>query len=328
MAKHASWSHHPCATVPASIHTATAYTAITGSANRLSAILFCSLFLTSYLSLLTSYLSPLTSHLSPLTSDLSPLTSKIIPYHLIDICEPGTKYNLFQYQQDFFDAYQDICSRGVVPILCGGTGLYIEAVLKGYKLSPVPQNPELRARLEGHSLAELTAMLQELKTKTGSNMHNTTDVDSCQRAIRAIEIETYNLEHPTPKRELPPVDSLIIGVDIDREHRREKITRRLKDRLQHGMVEEVRGLLDEGIPAEDLTYYGLEYKFVTEYVTGQATYDEMFQRLEIAIHQFAKRQMTWFRGMERRGFTIHWIDALRPMDEKVGEILELMKMQQ
>ena len=264
----------------------------------------------------------------PLLSDLTALTAQKIPYHLIDICEPGTKYNLFQYQQDFFDAYQDICSRGVTPILCGGTGLYIEAVLKGYKLSPVPQNPEIRARLEGHSLAELTAMLQELKTRTGSNMHNTTDVDSCQRAIRAIEIETYNLEHPTPKRELPPVDSLIIGVDIDREHRREKITRRLKDRLQNGMVEEVRGLLDEGIPVEDLTYYGLEYKFVTEYVTGQTTYDEMFQRLEIAIHQFAKRQMTWFRGMERRGFTIHWIDALRPMDEKVGEILELMKMQQ
>ena len=245
----------------------------------------------------------------PLPSDLTPLTAQKIPYHLIDICEPGTKYNLF------------ICSRGVIPILCGGTGLYIEAVLKGYKLSPVPQNPELRASLEGHSLAELTAMLQELKAKTGSNMHNTTDVDSCQRAIRAIEIETYNLEHPTPKRELPPVDSLIIGVDIDREHRREKITRRLKDRLQNGMVEEVRGLLEEGIPVEDLTYYGLEYKFVTEYVTGQTTYDEMFQRLEIAIHQFAKRQMTWFRGMERRGFTIHWIDALRPMDEKVGEIL-------
>lgn len=245
-----------------------------------------------------------------------------IPYHLIDICEPGTKYNLFQYQQDFYDAYQDIRSRGVIPILCGGTGLYIEAVLKGYKLSPVPQNPELRARLEGKSLDELTQMLVELKAKNSSTMHNKTDVDSCQRAIRAIEIETYNLEHPVPRRELPPVESLIIGVNIDREARREKITRRLKARLKEGMIDEVRGLLAEGIPAEDLIYYGLEYKFVTEYIVGKTTYDEMFTRLEIAIHQFAKRQMTWFRGMERRGFTIRWIDALLPMDVKINEILK------
>ena len=256
-----------------------------------------------------------------------------VPYHLIDICEPGTKYNLFQYQQDFFDAYNSITDRGAVPILCGGTGLYIEAVLKGYKLSPVPQNPELRQRLEGRSLDELTQMLVELKARSGSVMHNTTDVDSCQRAIRAIEIETYNLEHPTPRRELPPVDSLIIGVNIDRELRREKITRRLKARLEERqqvgasagmtMVDEVRGLLDEGIAADDLIYYGLEYKFVTEYITGKTTYDEMFQRLEIAIHQFAKRQMTWFRGMERRGFTIHWIEATLPMEEKVKQILAL-----
>ena len=244
-----------------------------------------------------------------------------IPYHLIDICEPGTKYNLFEYQQDFFDAYEDIRSRGAVPILCGGTGLYIEAVLKGYHLSPVPQNQPLRDSLEGKSLAELTQMLTDLKAKTGSNMHNTTDVDSCQRAIRAIEIETYNLENPTPRRELPPVDSLIIGVNIDRELRREKITRRLKARLDEGMVDEVKALLDEGIPAEDLIYYGLEYKFVTEYLTGQLTYDEMFSRLEIAIHQFAKRQMTWFRGMERRGFKINWIDATLPMEEKVKLIM-------
>ena len=248
-----------------------------------------------------------------------------IPYHLIDICEPGTKYNLFQYQQDFYDAYQDIRSRGVVPILCGGTGLYIEAVLKGYKLSPVPQNPELRASLEGKSLEELTRMLTELKARTGSNMHNKTDVDSCQRAIRAIEIETYNLENPVPRRELPPVDSLIIGVNIDREARREKITRRLKVRLEEGMIDEVKGLLDEGIPAEDLIYYGLEYKFVTEYLVGMTAYDEMFTRLEIAIHQFAKRQMTWFRGMERRGFNIHWIDALQPMEQKVAQIRHLVE---
>ena len=239
--------------------------------------------------------------------------SLAIPYHLIDICEPGTKYNLFQYQQDFFDAYEAIQGRG----------LYIEAVLKGYHLSPVPQNPELRARLEGRSLDELTEMLVTLKAQNGSNMHNKTDVDSCQRAIRAIEIETYNLEHPVPRRELPPVPSLIIGVDIDRAERRAKITRRLKARLDEGMIDEVRGLLAEGIPADDLIYYGLEYKFVTEYITGRLTYDEMFQRLEIAIHQFAKRQMTWFRGMERRGFTIHWIDALQPMDVKVRQILDL-----
>jgi len=246
-----------------------------------------------------------------------------VPYHLIDICEPGTKYNLFQYQQDFFDAYQDILSRGAQPILCGGTGLYIEAVLKGYHLSPVPQNPVLRQQLEGKTLDELTQMLVELKTKNNSNMHNKTDVDSCQRAIRAIEIETYNLEHPTPRRELPPVDSLIIGVNIDREQRREKITRRLKARLEEGMVDEVKALLESGIPAEDLIYYGLEYKFVTEYLIGKTTYDEMFQRLEIAIHQFAKRQMTWFRGMERRGFKIYWVEAMQPMEEKVKEIIAL-----
>ena len=251
------------------------------------------------------------------------VSSLKVPYHLIDIREPGTKYNLFEYQQDFFDAYQDIQSRGAVPILCGGTGLYIEAVLKGYHLSPVPQNQELRDSLEGKSLAELTQMLTELKARTGSNMHNKTDVDSCQRAIRAIEIETYNIENPTPRRELPPVDSVIIGINIDRELRREKITRRLKARLEEGMIDEVKALLDEGIPAEDLIYYGLEYKFVTEYITGKTSYDEMYSRLEIAIHQFAKRQMTWFRGMERRGFEINWIDATLPMEEKVDKIVQL-----
>ena len=246
-----------------------------------------------------------------------------IPYHLIDICEPGTKYNLFEYQQDFFDAYETIRGRGAVPILCGGTGLYIEAVLKGYKLSPVPQNQELRDSLEGKTLPELTEILTGLKARSGSTMHNTTDVDSCQRAIRAIEIETYNLKHPMPKRELPDVDSVIIGIAIDRELRREKITRRLKSRLENGMVEEVQALLNEGIPSDDLVYYGLEYKFVTEYLTGKLTYDEMFTRLEIAIHQFAKRQMTWFRGMERRGFTIHWIDGTLSMEEKVQKIIRL-----
>ena len=253
---------------------------------------------------------------------------KLIPYHLIDICDAGTKYNLFQYQQDFYDAYQDITHRGVLPILCGGTGLYIESVLKGYHLSPVPQNPALRTSLEGKSLEELTDMLVDLKAKNGSNMHNRTDVDTAQRAIRAIEIETYNLEHPMPERELPAVDSLVIGVSIDRDARRDKITHRLKQRLENGMVEEIKGLLDRGIPAENLLYYGLEYKFITEYVIGKTSYEEMLRGLEIAIHQFAKRQMTWFRGMERRGFTIHWIDALQPMEQKVEQVLELMKSNQ
>lgn len=247
-----------------------------------------------------------------------------IPYHLIDIAEPGTKYNLFQYQQDFHTAYNDIRSRGKLPILCGGTGLYIEAVLGGYSLSPVPQNQKLRESLEGKSLDQLTQMLVQLKQKNGSNMHNRTDVDTAQRAIRAIEIETYNLEHPTPERQMPPVDSLVIGINIDRELRRQKITRRLKARLEEGMCDEIRSLIDGGVNPDDLIYYGLEYKFVTEYVVGKTSYEEMFRQLEIAIHQFAKRQMTWFRGMERRGYTIHWIDAAQSMDEKVEAIMSLM----
>ena len=244
-----------------------------------------------------------------------------IPYHLIDICEPGTKYNLFQYQHDFLRAYEDICQRGAQPILCGGTGLYIESVLKGYALSPVPQNAELRARLEGKSLDELTLMLADLKARNGSTMHNRTDVDTAQRAIRAIEIEEYNLHTPTSERQFPQIPYIIIGVAIDRELRRERITNRLKARLNEGMIDEVRALLDSGIPADDLIYYGLEYKFVTEYVIGRISYDEMFERLEIAIHQFAKRQMTWFRGMERRGFTIHWIDGALPMEDKLNCII-------
>lgn len=252
---------------------------------------------------------------------------RLIPYHLIDICEPGTKYNLFQYQQDFHLIYNNIVARGVRPILCGGTGLYIESVLKGYALSPVPQNQALRDELADKSLAELTEMLEDLKRRNHSVMHNRTDVDTAQRAIRAIEIETYNLEHPTDNRTLPPIDSVIIGVDINREERRRKITLRLKQRLEEGMVDEIRQLLDRGIAPENLIYYGLEYKFVTEYVIGKTSYEEMFRQLEIAIHQFAKRQMTWFRGMERRGFTIHWIDALNPMDSKVAQIMDIAHIQ-
>lgn len=253
---------------------------------------------------------------------------KHIPYHLIDIAEPGYKYNLFEYQRDFHTAYDDITSRGRTPVLCGGTGLYIEAVLNGYALSPVPQNQKLRDSLSAKSLDELTAMLKALKEQTGSNMHNRSDVDTVQRAIRAIEIETYNLQHPTPEREMPGISSLVIGVDVDRETRRRRISDRLEARLHEGMIDEVKGLLAEGVSAESLMYYGLEYKFVTEYVTGKTTYNDMLSRLEIAIHQFAKRQMTWFRGMERRGIHINWIDASLPMDDKVELIMELNEKKQ
>ena len=242
-----------------------------------------------------------------------------VPYHLIDIVEPGYKYNVFEYQRDFLKAYEEITDKGKLPILCGGTGMYIESVLKGYRLLPVPENPELRASLEGKSLEELTDILKRYK-----KLHNSTDVDTAKRAIRAIEIEEYYKQQPPEYREFPSLKSLIIGVDIDRELRREKITRRLQQRLNEGMVEEVRGLLAEGIPAENLIYYGLEYKFLTQYAIGELTYEEMFQQLETAIHQFAKRQMTWFRGMERRGFTIHWLDATLPMKEKVELIINLI----
>ena len=241
-----------------------------------------------------------------------------IPFHLIDIVEPGTKYNVFEYQRDFLKAYQEITAKGKLPILCGGTGMYLESVLKGYRLLPVPENPELRASLEGKSLQELTEILSTYK-----KLHNSTDVDTAKRAVRAIEIEEY-YRQPPQYREFPQLQSLIIGVDIDRELRREKITRRLKQRLEEGMIDEVRGLLQEGIAPEDLIYYGLEYKYLTLHATGQLTYEEMFVQLETAIHQFAKRQMTWFRGMERRGFTIHWLDATLPTDEKVERIKQLL----
>lgn len=241
------------------------------------------------------------------------VNGRAIPYHLIDIAEPGYKYNVFEYQRDFLAAYEDIRQRGLLPILCGGTGMYLESVLKGYKLMPVPENPELRTRLANCSLEELTRQLSQYKT-----LHNSTDVDTVKRAIRAIEIEEYYAAHPVPEREFPSLKSLIIGVDIDRELRREKITRRLKQRLDEGMVDEVRKLIEQGIHPDDLIYYGLEYKYLTLYVTGQLTFDEMFRGLEIAIHQFAKRQMTWFRGMERRGFTIHWVQAELPMEEKIA----------
>ena len=230
------------------------------------------------------------------------INGKNIPYHLIDIAEPGTKYNVYEYQKDFLQAYNDIRSRGKKVIVCGGTGLYLESVLRSYRLSPVPQNPELREQLSGKSLAELTHILSQYKT-----LHNTTDVDSAQRAIRAIEIAEYYKHTPIDDRPFPTLTSYVIGIDVDRETRRQRISARLKQRLDNGMVDEVKRLLAEGIPADDLIYYGLEYKFLTLYAIGKMSYEEMFRQLEIAIHQFAKRQMTWFRGMERRGINIHWM---------------------
>ena len=241
---------------------------------------------------------------------------KSIPYHLIDICDPGYKYNVFEYQHDFFRVFTSLRERGLVPILCGGTGLYIEAVLKGYKLLDVPPNPALRERLREKSLPELEILLASYKV-----LHNKTDVDSVQRAIRAIEIEEFYRTQAPDVREYAPLNSLLVGVAIDRELRREKISKRLRARLDEGMVDEVRRILSNGVAPEDLIYYGLEYKFLTLYIIGKLTYEEMVSQLEIAIHQFAKRQMTWFRGMERRGCTIHWLDATLPMADKVEQIL-------
>lgn len=248
------------------------------------------------------------------------INGQTIPYHLIDIVDPGYKYNVFEYQKDFLKAYESIKEKGCLPILCGGTGLYLESVLKGYKLMPVPENPELRSNLSDKSLSELTELLKQYKT-----LHNSTDVDTVKRAIRAIEIEEYYLKHPVPEREFPELNSLIIGVDIDRELRRERISRRLQQRLDEGMIEEVRNLINNGVAAEDLIYYGLEYKYLTLYVIGQISYQEMYSGLETAIHQFAKRQMTWFRGMERKGFTIHWVDSQLPMEEKIAYVEKKLK---
>lgn len=247
------------------------------------------------------------------------VNDKNIPYHLIDIREAGDKYNIFEYQHDFHKAYTNIKERNIMPILCGGSGLYLESVLKGYSLVNVPENKELREELKNKTLEELTSVLKSYK-----NLHNTTDTDTVQRAIRAIEIEDYTNDHPLEKNEYTAINSLIIGVDIDRELRREKISRRLKTRLEEGMVEEIQGILNNGVKPEDLIYYGLEYKYVTLYILNELSYHEMFSQLEIAIHQFAKRQMTWFRGMEKRGLNIHWINAELGDTEKIESIKHLL----
>ena len=245
---------------------------------------------------------------------------KEIQYHLIDICEPGYKYNLYEYQRDFNVVFQDLRTREKFPILCGGTGLYIETVLKGYSMPQVPENKELREKLKDKTLTELTSILKTYKT-----LHNTTDVDSCKRAVRAIEIAEFYRNQQPEERKNKPLNSFIVGVDIEREARRRKISERLRMRLDSGMLDEVRALLKEGISPDDLIYYGLEYKYLTEYLIGRLSYVEMVSKLEIAIHQFAKRQMTWFRGMERRGFSIFWLAAFLPLDEKIMKIKEQLK---
>lgn len=241
-----------------------------------------------------------------------------VPVHLVDIVDAGEKYNLFEFQRDFLAAYEDIKQRGLFPVMCGGSGMYVESVLRGYKLIPVPENPVLRASLEEKSLEELTAILSTYK-----QLHNNTDTDTKKRAIRAIEIEEYYASCPVEERSFPQIRTLTVGVDVSREVRRERISARLRSRLAEGLVEEVERLLASGITAEQLIYYGLEYKFVTLYVTGQLPYDDMVNGLETAIHQFAKRQMTWFRGMEKRGTEICWVDGSLPRDEQV-EIIKNM----
>ena len=241
-----------------------------------------------------------------------------VPSHLLDIVDAGEKYNLFEFQHDFLKSYEDIRQRGAYPIMCGGSGLYVESVLKGYRLLPVPENPSLRAALEERSLDELTALLATYK-----QLHNNTDTDNKKRAIRAIEIEEYYRTCPVEERYFPQINALTIGVQVDREVRRERISRRLRDRLENGMVDEVKHLLDSGLHPEQLIYYGLEYKYLTLYLTGAMGYDDMVNGLEIAIHQFAKRQMTWFRGMEKRGVRIHWLDASKPFPELV-ELIKVM----
>lgn len=242
-----------------------------------------------------------------------------IPYHLIDIADPGEKYNVYRYQQDFAEAYADITSRGRQPILCGGSGLYVEAVIKNYTLLSVPPDHDLRARLETKTQDELAQILASYQT-----LHNTTDLDNRRRTIRAIEIADYLKTHPEDNGPMEGLDYTVLGLDIPRDLRRERITRRLRARLREGMVDEIQGLLDNGVAPDDLIYYGLEYKYVTLYCTGRLTFDEMTEQLEIAIHQFAKRQMTWFRGMERRGVKINWIDACRPMEEMMATALEIL----
>lgn len=242
-----------------------------------------------------------------------------VPYHLIDIVDAGQKYNVFEFQRDFLVAYEDIKRRGRFPVLCGGSGMYVESVLRGYRLIPVPENPVLREQLEEKSLEELADMLASYRS-----LHNNTDTDTKKRAIRAIEIEEYYLNCPVEEREFPSIKTLTVGVDVSREVRRERISKRLMARIEEGLLDEVQGLLNMGVTAEQLIYYGLEYKFVTLYLTGVISFEEMLSGLETAIHRFAKRQMTWFRGMERRGVAIEWVDVSLPLAQQVDIIKGLL----
>lgn len=245
--------------------------------------------------------------------DLSEYTvnGKPIPYHLIDIALPGEEYNVFRYQQDFLKAYQEIIKRKNLPVLCGGTGMYIEAVLKGYRLLEVPEDKKLRADLENKTQKELQQILKQFKTP-----HNTTDTEDRKRLIRAIEIQSYYQKH-TNETDFPEIDSVLFGVHYDRPTLRDRITARLQERLDNGMIEETENLLNQGVAPEDLKFYGLEYRYLTQYIQGEISYREMFSGLNTAIHQFAKRQTTWFRRMERKGTEIHWINGTLPMDKKV-----------
>lgn len=240
--------------------------------------------------------------------------------HLIDIADAGEKYNLYKFLADFRKAKEDVISRCRMPVLCGGTGMYVEAALSGLRMPEVARNEELRASLSDKTLEELTEILKKFK-----KLHNSTDVDTRDRALRAIEIELYYSEHPeeaeaSDRANVKPLDSLVIGIDIPRDARRKKISRRLDARIEEGMIEEVRGLIAQGVSPEDLIYYGLEYKFVTLHVIGSLSLSEMRRQLEIAIHQFAKRQMTWFRGMEKRGIPIHWLPYNMPDHEFLDEV--------
>ena len=243
-----------------------------------------------------------------------------LPCHLIDIADPGYKYNVFEYQRDFIKVYSNLRKNKVFPVVCGGSGMYADSIITGYKMFEVPPDSGLRVELEKKSMEELKAILSTYK-----NLHNGTDIDIRKRVIRAIEIEHFNGNREKQISEFPKVRSLVVGVMYDREARRRRITERLKQRLDAGMVDEVKHLINLGITPETLIYYGLEYKFITLYLAGKLSYDEMVRDLEIAIHQFAKRQMTWFRGMERRGIKINWLDSNLPMEEKVEKVLELLK---
>ena len=243
-----------------------------------------------------------------------------VPHHLIDIADAGYQYNVFEFQRDFLRAYQAIREKGSFPVMCGGSGMYLEAILKGYRLIQVPVNDHRREELRMLSLEALTEILKQLKT-----VNNTSDTENKKRAIRAIEIEEYCVEHPDTDLSFPMIKSLIAGIRYDRDSRRSRITARLKQRLDDGMIEEVNKLLSRGLKPEELTYYGLEYKYITQYLTGELSYEAFFEGLNTAIHQFAKRQMTWFRKMERDGFEIRWLDGYMPVEEKTEKILSWMK---